>query len=102
MSHFKIQEHTLTTSHIREYPHATAGHEDDELQLAIKQYTPFDNPNPQPGDVTIIGGHANGFPKVCCHVLCTRIDMIDNLLIVTRNCMSPYGTSYTKTSSPRV
>ncbi|KAM5517894.1 toxin biosynthesis [Fusarium oxysporum f. sp. phaseoli] len=32
-------------------------------KLAVKQYIPHDNPNPQPGDVTIIGAHANGFPK---------------------------------------
>jgi hypothetical protein len=67
MSLFKVQEHTLTTSHIREYPRATADHQDDELKLAIKQYTPFDNHDPKPGDVTIIGGHANGFPKVPRH-----------------------------------
>jgi hypothetical protein len=65
---FKVQEHTLTTSHIREYPRATADHQDDELKLAIKQYTPFDNQNPKSGDVTIIGGHANGFPKVLRHL----------------------------------
>ncbi|KAF5662750.1 host-specific ak-toxin akt2 [Fusarium heterosporum] len=33
------------------------------FMLAVKQYIPHDNPNPQPGDVTIIGAHANGFPK---------------------------------------
>ena len=64
MSLFRVQEHTLTTSHIREYPGATADGLDDELKLAIKQYTPLDNQDPKPGDVTIIGGHANGFPKV--------------------------------------
>jgi len=64
MSLFKVQEHTLTTSHIREYPGATAGSQDDELKLAVKQYTPRDNQDPKPGDLTIIGGHANGFPKV--------------------------------------
>lgn len=32
--------------------------------MAVKQYIPLDNPNPQPGDVTILGAHANGFPKV--------------------------------------
>ena len=64
MSLFKVQEHTLTTSHIREYPGSTAGSQDDELKLAVKQYTPRDNQDPKPGDVTIIGGHANGFPKV--------------------------------------
>jgi hypothetical protein len=34
------------------------------LHLAVKQYIPLDNPNPQPGDVTILAAHANGFPKV--------------------------------------
>lgn len=31
--------------------------------MAIKQYTPLDNQNPQPGDVTIIAAHANGVGK---------------------------------------
>jgi hypothetical protein len=31
----------------------------------VKQYIPLDNPKPQPGDVTILAAHANGFPKVC-------------------------------------
>jgi len=61
---FSLQEHTLPCCHIREYPLATADTQEDILQLAIKQYTPNDNTNPQPGDVTIIGAHANGFPKV--------------------------------------
>jgi len=61
---FSLQEHTLPCCHIREYPLATADTQEDILQLAIKQYTPNDNANPQPGDVTIIGAHANGFPKV--------------------------------------
>ena len=38
------------------------------MHLAIKQYTPLDNTHPQLGDVTIIGGHANGFPKVCIYL----------------------------------
>lgn len=29
----------------------------------MKEYTPKDNPNPQHGDLTFIGAHANGFPK---------------------------------------
>lgn len=60
---FRVEQHTLPVSHVREYPTATVD-EDDELQLAIKQYTPLDNRNPTKGDITIIGGHANGFPKV--------------------------------------
>ncbi len=34
------------------------------LQLSVKQYIPKSNPNPKPGDLTIIGSHANGFVKV--------------------------------------
>ncbi|KAF4447001.1 hypothetical protein F53441_9399 [Fusarium austroafricanum] len=60
---FTIQEHTIEASHIREYARATSHSQDEKLYLHIKQYTPKDNPNPQKGDVTIIGGHANGFPK---------------------------------------
>ncbi|CAJ2505265.1 Uu.00g126590.m01.CDS01 [Anthostomella pinea] len=60
---FSITEHTIPTQHIREHPRATAHSQEDVLHLHIKQYTPLDNPNPQPGDVTIIGAHANGFPK---------------------------------------
>ncbi|KAA8566793.1 hypothetical protein EYC84_009893 [Monilinia fructicola] len=60
---FEIKEHTLECQHIREYPRATSNSQEDILQLAIKQYIPRDNPHPQPGDVTIIGAHANGYPK---------------------------------------
>ncbi|TGO69751.1 hypothetical protein BOTNAR_0007g00320 [Botryotinia narcissicola] len=60
---FEVKEHTLECQHIREYPRATSNTQEDVLRLAIKQYIPRDNPNPQPGDVTIIGAHANGYPK---------------------------------------
>ncbi|KAK7408738.1 hypothetical protein QQX98_009095 [Neonectria punicea] len=60
---FDIKEHTIEASHIREYARATSHSQDEKLVLHVKQYTPKDNPNPQKGDVTIIGGHANGFPK---------------------------------------
>jgi hypothetical protein len=63
---FTIQEHTIEASHIREYARATSHSQDEKLYLHIKQYTPKDNTNPQKGDITIIGGHANGFPKVDC------------------------------------
>ncbi|KAJ5329998.1 hypothetical protein N7452_010388 [Penicillium brevicompactum] len=29
----------------------------------FKQYVPIDNPSPQEGDITLVGAHANGFPK---------------------------------------
>ncbi|KAK2930100.1 Alpha/beta hydrolase fold-1 [Fusarium oxysporum f. sp. vasinfectum] len=60
---FTIQEHTIEASHIREYARATAHSQEEKLYLHVKQYTPKDNQSPQKGDVTIIGGHANGFPK---------------------------------------
>ncbi|KAF4125562.1 hypothetical protein GMORB2_0806 [Geosmithia morbida] len=60
---FHIKEHVLSTAHIREYARATGLSQDDELLQHVKQYTPKDNPNPRKGDVTIIGAHANAFPK---------------------------------------
>lgn len=62
--HFRIDEHKIEASHIRSFPRALATHENDVLHLAIKQYTPLINPNPQEGDITIIAAHANAFPKV--------------------------------------
>lgn len=61
---FRIVKHLVPGEHIREYPAATANEQEETLCLAVKQYIPLDNPNPQPGDVTILGAHANGFPKV--------------------------------------
>ncbi|KAF2156110.1 alpha/beta-hydrolase [Myriangium duriaei CBS 260.36] len=60
---FALHEHTLPCSYIRGYSRATVDGTDSRLQLAVKQYVPLDNPDPQPGDVTILGAHANGFPK---------------------------------------
>lgn len=60
---FQVIDHSINAQHIREYPAATAGRQEDVLQLVIKQYVPLSNPNPKPGDLSIIGAHANGFPK---------------------------------------
>ncbi|TKA62326.1 hypothetical protein B0A49_05348 [Cryomyces minteri] len=60
---FTVQEHVLPCQHIRGYPRSTARSQEEVLHIAIKQYTPLDNRQPKPGDVTIIGAHANGFPK---------------------------------------
>ncbi|KAL2359759.1 hypothetical protein RJZ56_007381 [Blastomyces dermatitidis] len=60
---FKVIEHTAPCQHIREYPRAIATEQEETLWLSVKQYVPTDNPNPKPGDITIIGAHANGFPK---------------------------------------
>lgn len=61
--YFRVEDHTVPGQHIRHYPHATALTQQDELQLAIKRYTPLDNLQPQPGDITIIAAHACGFGK---------------------------------------
>lgn len=65
---FRVKEHTLPASYIREYPQGTANDQEEVLNLAIKQYTPIDAKYEDEGDVTIIGAHANGFPKVT-HVM---------------------------------
>ncbi|KAJ5118968.1 hypothetical protein N7448_010676 [Penicillium atrosanguineum] len=61
-SPFQVAEHVIDGQYIREYPRATAT-PDAPLKLCIKQYTPVDNPNPQPGDITIVATHGTGFPK---------------------------------------
>ncbi|PGH32674.1 hypothetical protein GX50_04521 [[Emmonsia] crescens] len=60
---FNVIEHISPCQHIREYPRAIATEQEETLWLSVKQYVPIDNPNPKPGDITIIGAHANGFPK---------------------------------------
>ncbi|KAI9039897.1 uncharacterized protein KD926_008998 [Aspergillus affinis] len=57
----RIRDHALW--HIREYPGATLHTQEDILHLSVKQYIPWDNPDPQPGYVTVIGAHANAFAK---------------------------------------
>ncbi|KAE8152093.1 toxin biosynthesis protein [Aspergillus avenaceus] len=59
---FIVKEYLIDAQYIREYPRATST-QDAPLKLAVKQYTPVDNQDPQPGDVTLIGAHGAGFPK---------------------------------------
>lgn len=61
---FNVKEHILPCSYIREYPEATLDSQEDTLKLHIKQYIPLDRNALRPNAVTIIGTHANGFPKV--------------------------------------
>ncbi|OJZ90282.1 hypothetical protein ASPFODRAFT_40580 [Aspergillus luchuensis CBS 106.47] len=61
-SPFNITEHVVDCQHIREYARATRD-SNDALKIAVKQYTPKSNPDPQPGDVTIIGATSVGSPK---------------------------------------
>ncbi|KAH6605658.1 hypothetical protein Trco_004811 [Trichoderma cornu-damae] len=60
---FHVREHTIQASHIREYPRATANSQEEPLLLHVKQYTPRQGGPPRKGDITIVGAHANGFPK---------------------------------------
>lgn len=62
-SNFKVQEHTIPCQYVREYPGATLENQEDDLFLHIKQYTPLDQSYSQHGAITVIGTHANGFPK---------------------------------------
>ncbi len=62
---FDVVEHVIPGQHIREYPNATKHHQEDVLQLCIKQYIPRNIVHPIPENaVSIIGAHGNGFPKV--------------------------------------
>jgi len=63
MTSFRVVQHQVPGQHIREYRQATAHSQEDVLHLLVKQYIPLDNPEPRSGDITIIGAHANGFPK---------------------------------------
>ncbi|TLS20824.1 uncharacterized protein PpBr36_10879 [Pyricularia pennisetigena] len=62
-THFHLVKHTIDASHIREYPRATANSQEEVLRLVVNQYIPKNNPDPQPGDVTIIGAEGGGLPK---------------------------------------
>lgn len=63
MSNFHIHTHTVRAAHTRERPAGASPNH--PLHLHVKQYVPKSNPSPGPGDVTIIGAQANGFPKEC-------------------------------------
>lgn len=62
-SNFRCVSHIIPGQHIRHYPHSTSDNEEAVIRFSVKQYTPLDNANPLPGDVTIISGHASGQPR---------------------------------------
>lgn len=62
---FAVKAHIFPGQYIREYPGATLDSQEDDLRLHIKQYTPLDREQNRLNCITIIGTHANGFPKVC-------------------------------------
>lgn len=75
---FKVTEHTVPASHIREYPGSTSGSQEAVLNLHVKQYTPLDQIHSTSDDaITLIAAHGVGFPKVR-HSSCLGIgDSVD-------------------------
>lgn len=65
MSNFTIKEHVIRTQHTRERAAGAERGRESDLRLHVKQYIPKDDTTTSRGDVTIIGAHANGFPKEC-------------------------------------
>lgn len=65
---FQVVEHIIPSAHIREYPNAVKD-ESSILQLAIKEYRPLNNLDPEPGSVTIIATTPNAFPKAWASTL---------------------------------
>jgi len=61
--YFRVQEHTVPTCHIREYPAATAHSQEEVLHLHVKQYTPLDATEFAPDAITLVGAHAVGCSK---------------------------------------
>ncbi|GLA02135.1 hypothetical protein AnigIFM60653_001534 [Aspergillus niger] len=60
---FSVTEHAVPGCHIREYPGSTV-HQEDILNLHVKQYTPKNQAEPVPADaITIIAAHGAALPK---------------------------------------
>lgn len=94
---FSIQEHVVPTCYIREYPGATANSQEEVLHLHVKQYTPlevFDNALVQ---VTLVGTHAIGFPKVCC-----TARVLPSSLIIVGGLRALMGGAAHKSESTRI
>ncbi|KAF3905483.1 hypothetical protein ABW20_dc0107699 [Dactylellina cionopaga] len=60
--HFKVEKHIIPAFPIREHLRGT-WNDNDLLQLVVNHYKPVNNPDPKPGDLTLIVAHANGFHK---------------------------------------
>lgn len=61
--HFRVVEHVTRCAHTRDRPAGVELGKDNDLRLSVKQYIPKNNPNPSTNDVTLIGAHANAFPR---------------------------------------
>lgn len=61
--HFNVLEHTVPATFIRHHRRATIDN-DDTVVLAVKQYKPKTLVAENHQVITVIGAHANAFPKV--------------------------------------
>ncbi|KAK6335593.1 hypothetical protein TWF696_002361 [Orbilia brochopaga] len=59
---FRVEKHVIPAFPIREHIRGVWS-DNDRLQLVANCYTPLSNPNPRPGDLTILAAHGNGFHK---------------------------------------
>lgn len=98
-SPFSVKEYVVDSQYIREYPRSTST-QDAPLKLAVKKYTPTNNPSPKPGDVTIIGAQGTGFPKVGAISLGINIHQLTSLYF--RNSMNHYGKNFSQGASKTV
>lgn len=60
---FKVIEHVIPATHVREYPHAVLD-DNCSLSLSVKQYIPKNYQTPTAGDVTFIVSPGIGLVKV--------------------------------------
>lgn len=90
---FTVTEHVIDAQYIREYPNATVS-QDSPLKLVVKKYTPTDNPNPQPGDVTIVGAHGCGLLKASAQSIAYTMADVANEEEDYRNFTSRYGKKF--------
>lgn len=59
---FRITEHQIPGSFIRQHRRATIN-KNDTVRLAVKEYRNENSPSGGHNEISIIGAHANGFPK---------------------------------------
>lgn len=83
---FRVIEHVTRCSHTRDRPAGVELGKNNKLRLSVKQYIPKKNNNPGLNDVTLIGAHANGFPKEVYEPLWD--DILESLQASGRNIRS--------------
>ena len=62
---WNVIEHVIPASHIRGFHRGVRDESSAHLRLALKEYVPKSNPDPRPGDVTLIVAHGIGSAKEC-------------------------------------